>query len=216
MDTPRRDFIRNTALAGAALAATNAFAAAGGPRIKVGLIGCGGRGNGAISDFLEACKVLKLDAEVTAVGDAFKSQADKVADRLGLTPDRRFHGFDAYRKVIASGCDYVVMATPPAFRPLHFAAAVEAGKHCFIEKPVAVDPAGARAVIATGELAKSKGLAVVAGTQRRHTASYVVNKMLIDMGAIGAIRGGVVQWNGVVPWVKRRTAGESAADYLAR
>ncbi|MFZ9343777.1 MAG: Gfo/Idh/MocA family protein [Opitutales bacterium] len=216
METPRRDFIRNAALAGAALAASNAYAAGNGPRIKVGLIGCGGRGNGAISDFLEACKVLNLESEVTAVGDAFKSQADAVGDRLKLAPERRFHGFDAYRKVIASGCDYVVMATPPAFRPLHFAAAVEAGKHCFIEKPVAVDPVGARAVIATGEVARTKGLAVVAGTQRRHTASYVKNKMLIDLGAIGPIRGGVVQWNGVVPWIKRRTAGESAADYLAR
>ena len=118
--------------------------------------------------------------------------------------------------MIASGCDYVLMATPPAFRPVHFAAAVEAGKHCFIEKPVAVDPVGARSVIATGEKAAAKGLAVVTGTQRRHTAGYLRNKALIDAGAIGAIRGGVVQWNGTVPWIKRREQGESDASYLAR
>jgi predicted dehydrogenase len=108
------------------------------------------------------------------------------------------------------------MATPPAFRPVHFAAAVAAGKHCFIEKPVAVDPVGARAIIATGEEAKKKGLAVVAGTQRRHDASYLKNKALIDAGAIGALRGGVVQWNGTVPWIRRRAKDDTDADYMNR
>jgi predicted dehydrogenase len=108
------------------------------------------------------------------------------------------------------------MATPPAFRPVHFAAAVAAGKHCFVEKPVAVDPVGARAIIATGEEAKKKGLAVVAGTQRRHDASYMKNKALIDAGAIGALRGGVVQWNGTVPWIRRRAKDDTDADYMNR
>jgi predicted dehydrogenase len=108
------------------------------------------------------------------------------------------------------------MATPPSFRPVHLEAAVEAGKHCFIEKPVAVDPVGARAIIATGEKAKAKGLGIVAGTQRRHTAVYQRNKALIDAGAIGQIKGGVVTWNGTVPWTKRRNEGESDADYMAR
>jgi hypothetical protein len=108
------------------------------------------------------------------------------------------------------------MATPPVFRPVHFAAAVEAGKHCFVEKPVAVDPVGARVIIASGEKAKAKGLAVVAGTQRRHDASYLKNKALIDAGAIGAIRGGIVQWNGTVPWVRRRVAGEADGVYMNR
>ena len=108
------------------------------------------------------------------------------------------------------------MATPPAFRPVHLAAAVEAGKHCFIEKPVAVDPVGARSMIATGEKAKAKGLGIVAGTQRRHQAAYLRNKALIDAGAIGKIKGGVVQWNGTVPWIKRRNPGESDASYITR
>jgi myo-inositol 2-dehydrogenase / D-chiro-inositol 1-dehydrogenase len=215
----RRSFLGSATLAGASLAAAPAFAqgaAGSSKKVKVGLIGCGGRGNGALGDFMAACKILGLEAELTAAGDAFQPAAEATGKRHGLSADRCFGGFDNYHKVIASGCDYVIMATPPAFRPLHFAAAVEAGKHCFIEKPVAVDPVGARSIMATGEKAKAKGLAVVTGTQRRHMADYLRNKALIDAGAIGTIKGGVVQWNGVVPWTKPRNAGESNASYLAR
>src|SRR6478752_4560000 len=215
----RRSFLGNSTLAGASLVATSLFAAepaAPSKKVKVGLIGCGGRGNGALQNFLEACKILGIEAEVVAAGDAFQSQADGTGKKHGLAAERCFGGYDAYRKVIATDCDYVLMATPPAFRPLHFAAAVEAGKHCFIEKPVAVDPVGARSVIATGEKAATKGLAVVAGTQRRHMAGYLRNKALIDAGAIGTIKGGVVQWNGTVPWIKRRNEGESDTSYITR
>lgn len=215
----RRSFLGNTTLLGASLAAGSLFAqnTTGTPKkLKVGLIGCGGRGNGALNDFLGACKILGIEGEVVAVGDVFKGQADGTGKKFGVPANRCFDGFDNYQKVIATDCDYVLMATPPSFRPLHFAAAVEAGKHCFIEKPVAVDPVGARSVIATGEQAASKGLAVVAGTQRRHQEGYLRNKALIDAGAIGAIKGGVVQWNGTVPWIKRRNEGESEAHYMAR
>ena len=215
----RRSFLGNTTLLGVGLAASSVFAAdlsTGVKKVKVGLIGCGGRGNGALGNFMEACKILGIEVEVVATGDAFKDKAEAAGKKVGLAPEKCFGGFDSYQKVIASGCDYVLMATPPAFRPVHFAAAVEAGKHCFIEKPVAVDPVGARSVIATGEKAKAKGLAVVAGTQRRHMASYLKNKALIDAGAIGQIKGGVVQWNGTVPWTKPRNEGEGDASYLAR
>ncbi len=215
----RRSFLGNTTLLGASLAAAPLFAqspSGGSKKIKVGLIGCGGRGNGALKDFLDACKILGLEPEVTAVGDAFKNQADATGNHFGVAAERCFGGYDNYQKVIATDCEYVLMATPPSFRPLHFAAAVEAGKHCFIEKPVAVDPVGARSVIATGEKAAAKGLAVVTGTQRRHIAEYIRNKALIDAGAIGQIKGGVVQWNGTVPWIKRRNEGESDASYLTR
>ncbi len=215
----RRSFLGNTTFAGVSLAASSLFAAnlAGAPKkIKVGLIGCGGRGNGALENFMEACKILGIVVELVAAGDAFKGQADGTGKKFNLAADRCFGGYDAYQKVVATDCEYVIMATPPAFRPLHFAAAVEAGKHCFIEKPVAVDPAGARSVIATGEKAAAKGLGVVAGTQRRHMADYLRNKALIDAGAIGEIRGGVVQWNGTVPWTKRRNEGESDASYITR
>ena len=215
----RRSFLGNTTLIGAGLAASSAFAVnltGSVKKVKVGLIGCGGRGTAALGNFLEACKILNLEAEVTAIGDAFKDRTNGAAKHFGVADDRCFVGYDAYQKVIASGCDYIVTATPPAFRPVHLAAAVEAGKHCFIEKPVAVDPPGARAIIATGEKAKAKGLAIVAGTQRRHQAAYLHNKAQIDAGAIGQIKGGVVQWNGTVPWVRQRAAGESDASYITR
>ncbi len=204
---------------GASLASSSVFAAnvaGGGKKVKVGLIGCGGRGNGALQNFLEACKLLGIEAQVVGTADAFKAKAEATGKGHGLAEDRCFGGYDAYQKLVATDCDYVLMATPPAFRPVHLAAAVEAGKHCFIEKPVAVDPAGARSVIATGEKAAAKGLAVVAGTQRRHQADYLRNKAMIDAGAIGKIRGGVVQWNGTVPWIKRRENGESDTSYLTR
>ncbi len=215
----RRSFLGTSSLIGAGLAAAPLF---GGTinqdtkKVKVGLIGCGGRGRGALGDFKAACQILKLEVEVTATGDAFKQAAEGAGKDHGVPAERCFGGFDAYQKVIATDCDFVIMATPPSFRPVHFAAAVEAGKHCFIEKPVAVDPVGARSVIATGEKAKAKGLAVVTGTQRRHQAGYLRNKALIDAGAIGQIKGGVVQWNGTVPWIKRRNADESEASYMAR
>lgn len=216
---PRRDFLATTTLAAAALAAAPALgqsAPAGKARLTVGLIGCGGRGNGALSDFIAAAKILGREVTVTAVGDAFAPAAQGAAKRFGVDAAKAFGGYDAYRKVIASGCDFVVMAAPPAFRPVHFTAAVEAGKHCFIEKPVAVDAVGARVMRAAGEKAKAKGLGVVAGTQRRHQAGYLLNKARIDAGAIGDIRGGTLHWNGTVPWIKRRNAGEKAADYMAR
>ena len=204
------------ALSGLALAAAPAVLSANSlpTKIKVALIGCGGRGTGALGQFIAACKILGIEPEVVALGDAFEDKVQKLGQVYKLPAPKLFSGYDAYQKVMATDCTFVLMATPPAFRPVHFAADIDAGKHCFIEKPVAVDPVGARSIIATGEKAKAKGLAVVAGTQRRHAASYLKNKALIDAGAIGAIRGGIVQWNGTVPWLKRRGSGESDASYM--
>ena len=215
----RRTFVHQVAVGGLALAAAPAILrgqSALPSKIKVALIGCGGRGTGALAQFIAACKLLGAEAEVVALADAFEDRAMRLNETYKLPGTKVFVGYDAYRKVMATDCAFVLMATPPAFRPVHFAAAVEAGKHCFVEKPVAVDPVGARAIIAAGEQAKAKGLAVVAGTQRRHDASYLKNKALIDAGAIGPIRGGVVQWNGTVPWVRRRAPGESDAVYMNR
>ena len=215
----RRKFLGNTTLLGASIAAGSVFAAdrPSTPRkVKVALIGCGGRGIGALSNFIDACKILGLEAEVVATGDAFQINAENAGKKYALPSEKCFSGYDNYQKVIATDCEYVLMATPPAFRPLHFAAAVAAGKHCFIEKPVAVDPCGARSIIATGEIANTKKLAVVAGTQRRHMLAYLRNKALIDAGAIGTIKGGVVQWDGTVPWTKTRNDDESNASYLTR
>ncbi len=215
----RRLFLGSSTLAGAGLAGSRLFGATLGAstkRVKVALIGCGGRGNGALNDFCEACKLLGLGVEVVATADAFKDKAEGTGKGFGLAAERCFGGYDAYQKAIATDCDFVLMATPPSFRPVHLAAAVAAGKHVFAEKPVAVDPPGVRAVIAAGERAAQQGLAIVAGTQRRHQADYINNKLRIDAGAIGAIRGGVVMWNGEVPWIQRRREGESDISYLTR
>lgn len=222
MDTPtvnRRSFLGSSTLVGAGLAVSPLLSAAldaNTKKVKVGLIGCGGRGRGALGNFKTACEILGIEVEVTATGDAFKQAAENVGKAHGVPAEQCFGGIDNYRKVIASGCDFILDCSPPGFRPGHFEAAVEAGKHCFIEKPVAVDPVGVRKVIAAGEKAKAKGLAVVAGTQRRHTAVYQRNKAMIDAGAIGSIRGGVVTWNGTVPWIRDRNPGENDASYMAR
>jgi predicted dehydrogenase len=220
MENPvqRRTFVSTMALGGLALAAAPAVLSGQSvpSKIKVALIGCGGRGTGALGQFIAACKILGAEAEVVALADAFEDRAKRLNETYKLPATKVFVGYDAYQKVMATDCAFVLMATPPAFRPVHFAAAVAAGKHCFVEKPVAVDPVGARAIITTGEEARKKGLAVVAGTQRRHDASYMKNKALIDAGAIGALRGGVVQWNGTVPWIRRRAKDDTDADYMNR
>lgn len=206
-------------MAATALAAGGAFGQApviGSGPLKVGLTGCGGRGSGALKNFIEAAKVLGRGVEIVALGDVNLGSAQKVAKAHGVARESCFGGFDAYQKVIASGCDFVLDATPPVFRSLHFAAAVEAGKHTFIEKPVAVDPEGARAIIAAGEIAAAKGLSCVAGTQRRHMREYLRQKAEIEAGAIGEIRGGTIQWLCRVPFVRKRAKGESDANYMAR
>ena len=215
----RREFLGTTTLAATAFAAGTAFGQApaiGSGPLKVGLIGCGGRGSGAIRNFIDAAKILGREVEITGLGDVHLPSAVRVAGAHNVDRERCFGGFDGFQKVIASGCDFVLDCTPPVFRPMHFAAAVAAGKHTFIEKPVSVDPEGSRSIIASGEIAKAKGLACVTGTQRRHMAGYLRNKASIDAGAIGEIRGGVVQWNGRVPWVRPRNQGESDANYMAR
>ncbi len=215
----RRRFITTTALAGAAFAGAPVLKAQSklnGSTIKVAVIGCGGRGSGALNNFIEACKTLGVNAEIVALADAFEDRVSALAKKHGVAKELQFIGYEAYKKALATDCEYVIMATPPGFRPVHFAAAVEAGKHCFIEKPVAVDPVGARDVIAAGEVAKKKGLGVVAGTQRRHQKDYLENKAKIDAGAIGEIRGGVVQWNGRIPWIKKRQDGWSDTEYITR
>jgi predicted dehydrogenase len=170
----RRDFLKGSAAAVAAgtLAGQLALAprvfAAGSDVLKVGLVGCGGRGTGAASDALRADPHLQL----TAIGDAFADKLEsslatlknsEVGDKVSVGSDQKFTGFDAYKGVIDSGVDVVVLATPPHFRPAHLQYAVEKGKHAFVEKPVAVDGPGVRSMFATCELARQKNLAVVSG-----------------------------------------------------
>jgi predicted dehydrogenase len=138
------------------------------------------------------------------------------AKKYGIPEDRCHAGAGAYKKVMASDADVVLIATPPNFRPVQFEAAVKAGKHVFMEKPVAVDPPGARKIMAAGKLAAEKKLAVVAGTQRRHQADYLKTQYAIANNAIGKLTGGQIWWCGGKLWYKTRNTGESDADYMIR
>jgi len=131
---PRREFVSTMALSGLALAtAPSILRGQSVPsKIKVALIGCGGRGTGALAQFIAACKILGIEPEVVALGDAFDDRVQKLGKTYNLPATKLFTGYDAYQKVMATDCSFVLMATPPAFRPVHFAAAIEAGKHCFI------------------------------------------------------------------------------------
>ncbi len=184
--------------------------------IKSALIGCGGRGTGALENHIEAAKYAGVDIKVAGLCDAFGDKASGSAKKYGVPENRVFLGYDAYKKLLETDVEVVLMATPPCFRPVHFEAAIKAGKHVFFEKPVAVDPPGCRRVIEAGKLAKEKGLCAVAGTQRRHSRWYRETKKALDEGAIGKIRGGAVYWCGTVPWVNVRNPAWSDAEYLCR
>ncbi|HMP84349.1 MAG TPA: Gfo/Idh/MocA family oxidoreductase [Verrucomicrobiota bacterium] len=216
---PRRRFINSVAIAGAAISAAPLFnirAQNAARKFKVGVVGCGGRGNDALRDISEAAKIVGVEIEVVAVADFFQDRASKTAQKHNVPESRVFTGATGYREVIAQPLDIVLLATPPAFRPAQFEAAVQAGRHCFIEKPVAVDPPGARKIIEVGELAKSRGLSVVAGTQRRHSANYLRNQAAVEAGAIGKILGGTVSWCQRALWFSERKPDDTDASYMAR
>ena len=213
----RRSFIKTSLAAGTLAMIPNLRGQEPAPRpLKVGVVGCGGRSNHNLSTFLEAAALLGRPVEIMAIADCFQDAVDSFAAKFSVPAERCFTGFDAYRKVMQSDAEFVTMATPPNFRPLHLAAAVEAGTHIFIEKPVAVDAPGCRRVIELGELARTKRLAIVAGSQRRHQGNYLRNKAQIDAGAIGKILGGTVSWNGSVPWIWERKPEWDDREYLIR
>jgi predicted dehydrogenase len=219
--TSRRDFLKTSAAAVATLSLAPAVHAAGGDVLKVGLIGCGGRGTGAAGQALRADKNIRLIAMADAFEDRLLSsletlQKDKeIADKIDVKPDHRFVGFDAYQQVIAC-CDVVLLCTPPHFRPLHLKAAVEAGKHIFCEKPVAVDAPGVRSVLATCELARKKNLSVVSGLCLRYDYGFRETVKRLHDGAIGDIF--TLQANdyrGPI-WVKPRQPGWSDMEWQMR
>jgi len=189
-----------------------------GPVLRAGLIGCGGRGTGAAMDFLSAGPNL----EVVALADCFRDRLDscraKLQEERGVeVPEENcFTGFEAYQQLVDTDVDIVMMATPPYFRPAHFEAAVEARKHVFMEKPVAVDPVGIRSVMATARKAAGLGLCVVTGTQRRHQADYLATFREITQGAIGDIVSANCYWNGVVPWWRDRQRSWTDIEYMVR
>ncbi|HEX7120996.1 MAG TPA: Gfo/Idh/MocA family oxidoreductase, partial [Gemmatimonadaceae bacterium] len=225
----RRTFVTTTAAAVAMAAAPKTLVAMARPTaepLRVGLVGCGGRGTGAARDCLRSSD----DVVLVAMGDLFPDRVQRSLENLRrvasedaafaakfkVTPETTFTGFDAYEKVLAAEIDLVILATPPGFRPGHLAAAVAAGKHVFMEKPVAVDPAGVRSVIASSEAARARGLAIVAGTQRRHDPSYLATVQRIHDGTIGRIVGGQVFWNQGGLWKADREPSWSDAEWQIR
>jgi len=189
-----------------------------GKPLRAGLIGCGGRGSGAAKDFLSAGPNLQIVALADLFEDRLKDCRDnlKKEKNVEIADDKCFLGFDAYQKVIALDLDIILLATPPHFRPMHFAAAVEAGKNIFMEKPVAVDPVGARSIMASSKKAEAKGLTVICGTQRRHQREYVETYKQIMNGAIGNIVSANVYWNQSQLWFKSRQEGWSDMEWMIR
>jgi len=196
----RRDFIKTSAASLAAMGVTNRMYAAGSDTIRVALIGCGGQG----TRDLISCVKSSPGVQIAAMGDLFEDRLQESMDKLSkevpgalkVTPDKRFVGFDAYKKVLACDLHLVLLVTPPHWRAEHFQAAVEAGKNVFMEKPGGVDPKGIRSLIQTGEVARQKGLSVVVGTQRRHSKKYREIIRRIHDGQIGEIVAGQGYWNG--------------------
>lgn len=228
----RREFVKTAAVTTAAVTTASVTAALLAPRrdaaaavsaaavpLRVGLIGCGGRGTGAATD----CANSSANVEIVALGDLFKDRLDScrenlkaLGDKLKVSDERCFVGFDAYQKVLGSGVDLVLLATPPGFRPLHLRAAIDAGKHVFAEKPVAVDPTGVRSVLESAELAARKNLGLVAGTQYRHHNGYIETIKRVHQGAIGDIVAAQCYYNTGGLWVRPREPGQSDMEWQCR
>ncbi len=221
----RRRFLKSTGVAviGGTLAHHIGFAqqpTSSSNTLKVGLIGCGGRGTGAASQALQA----DTNVVLTAMADVFQDRMDESFNALvELHPEKvkvdmahRFVGFDAYRKVIESDVDVVLLATPPAFRPDHMMAAVEAGKHTFCEKPVAIDAPGVRKVLAAARKAKEKKLSVVSGFCFRYDSPKRALFEKILKGEIGEIKNVYTVRNGGQLWSKARQPGWSDMEYQIR
>ncbi len=215
--TSRREFFRRSGglvaastLAGSLSVARGAHAA-GDDTIKIGLIGCGGRGTGAAVQAMSTEGSTKLWAMADLFGDKIegslatlaKTEAgrydrqshESLSSQIDVPPERRFAGFDAYQKVIDSGVDMVILTTQPHFRPIHFEYAVRQGKHVFMEKPVATDVPGIRQVLAAAKVAKEKNLKVGVGFQRHHDAGYVETVERLRDDAIGKINYLRCYWN---------------------
>jgi len=219
----RRDFIKTSAAASlaAAIPAGLGLYAAGSDTIRIGVIGCGGRGTGAAIDAVNSSpgvEILALfDPFQDRIESSLKKLREKVPAAVKVSPDRCFTGLDGYHKLLAiKDINYIVTAAPPGFRPIHLKAAVEAGKNVFMEKPVAVDPVGIRSVIASSALAEQKGLAIVAGTQRRHQKKYLEIMKRVHDGAIGELVGGQCYWNQGDLWVIKKTPQMTDMEWQCR
>jgi myo-inositol 2-dehydrogenase / D-chiro-inositol 1-dehydrogenase len=195
--TSRRAFLKaSAATAATATIFSGAYAAAGSETLRVGLVGCGGRGTGAAKQALRADPKTKLvamcDAFMDRLDDSLKGlltskETQDIAAQIDVTPERCFDGFDGYKKLLDCGVDVVLLCTPPGFRPLHLRAAIEAKKHVFCEKPVAVDATGVRSVIESAKLAKEKGVSLCSGFCYRYDEAKRETIKRIHSGMIGDV-----------------------------
>ena len=228
----RRDFLKSTgAVAGATvlsgLTVARGAQAAGDDLIKIALVGCGGRGRGAVQDRLAASNLLKKEGygdniKIVAIADAFEGNAKSAKEAFEATEDDRFDigdrvfwGFGAYKKAIDE-CDSVIIATAPGFRPVHFSYAVEKGKHVFMEKPCAVDARGYRMAIEACKKADEKGLKIVTGYQRHYQKEYVTFVEQLKEGKMGELMYSRVYWNGDGIWERGRQQGDTEMAYQMR
>jgi predicted dehydrogenase len=242
----RRNFLQSSAVATAAatiaLRAPHVHAAFNEDFVvKIGLIGCGGRGSGTLGDAVgaatkivypksgyhteeveEGAVVANKNIQILALADLFEDRLDSCRrniKRIGydIPKEHCFLGFDAYQKLLAlPEINYVILATPPHFRPMHLKAAIEAGKNVFMEKPAAVDVPGVKMVMEAGHLAREKRLGIAAGTQRRHSPNYIETIRRLREGAIGEINFAKCYWNGNEIWVVDRKPEWSDLEWQIR
>src|SRR6056297_4019126 len=222
----RRGFVKSSALATAGMllpgmelsAMANVF---NDKKLKIAVVGCGGRGTGAANQALKADD----NVELVAMADAFQDQLDKSlvnlqkayegTKKVNVKDKNKFVGFNAYKKAIDMA-DVVILATPPGFRPHHFEYAVNAGKHIFMEKPMATDVPGIRKVLDMAKVAKEKKLNVVVGLQRHYQNNYLAVAEKIKENVVGKIVSGQVYWNSAGVWVRPRQANQTEMEYQMR
>lgn len=234
----RRDFIKNSSMimAGSAvtgsLAAPNRVHAGAGDTLRLGLIGCGQRGTSATVHALNECNSLGIRVSLVAMADIFadrihaslrgikggimKNSDTSPCGTVDVPAECQFAGFDGYQRLLDMDLDLIVLASPPAFRPEYFKAAVAAGVHVFLEKPVAVDPVGTRSVLATGEQARQQGLSVAVGLPKRHEARYLAAVERLHDGDIGDILFARAYWNGTGRRIGDRSSKQSEMEFQLR
>ena len=222
----RRNFVKNSTLVITGVLSTGATVEAMAnvnreKKLKLALVGCGGRGSGAAAQALTADENVELVAMADAFADRIEKSLKGIKEhfdgekKIIVKEKNRFVGFNAYKKAIDLA-DVVILTTPPGFRPYHFEYAIQNDKHVFMEKPLATDPVGIRKVLATAKIAKAKKLNVVVGLQRHYESKYIDLKQRVDEGEIGKIRGGQVYWNDAGVWTKKRQAGQTELEYQMR
>ncbi len=222
----RRNFVKNsTLLTGGMLTIPSTLKVFSMPKsetvLKIALVGCGGRGSGALVNVLQADENVELVAMADAFQDRIDSSLKSINDyfdgekAIELSKEFQFTGFDAYKKAI-DVADVVLLATPPGFRPAHFEYVVKQNKHVFMEKPLATDPVGVQRILESNREAINKKLNIVVGLQRRYSNKYLDLYSRVQDGIIGEIISGQVYWNSAGVWVYERKEGQSELEYQMR